>query len=406
MVEVLQIALKSHREALNKDQDNADILFNTAQVLTSLAEAIVEGRQPSADRTQEAVRYLQEALELFQRCLAIQEMRFTEYQEQVDAKESSMSDQLVSNQSEPLQSDTAEPPSSEQWAVVVEPVTKNTLVDTAISQLETLSTLCGLLTYDPGTSLAWIEEYSSDLLKEKLNAYAEGTDRKHDVALARAKFISTFTEVVYRSGQIDLGAYQNELNHAFTDGLDVSTDPAGLCSQAEALVSFNSAVADTFSPSGPEELQASLELRWKSLSSALESLTAASKLPNVDGNLPKIHIARGDIEMHRRSLGNDPWSYGPAVASAATLLKNAATYYRGGAAIAKRDGWVAEEKEGTFKEALVKTLSGEPSQMESLLVNSKEELTQIAEDMVEDGLITHNDLEVISRTMAPDEIVF
>ncbi|WEW58815.1 hypothetical protein PRK78_004283 [Emydomyces testavorans] len=406
MFEILQIALKSHREALNKDQDNADILFNTAQVLTSLAEAIGEGKRPSRHRIQEAIKYLQEALELFQRCLALQELRFTEYQEQVNATESGVSDQPAKN--DQLLPPEAELPTStpaEQWAIVVEPVTKNTLVDTAIAQLETLATLCGLLTYDPDHSFAWIEEYSSDLLREKLNVYAEGTDRKYDVALARAKFISTFTEVVYRNGQVDLETYKNELNNAFNDGLDVSNDAAGLCGQAEALVSFNSAVADTFNPKSPEELKTLLDLRWKSLSTALDSLTSASKLPSAGENLPKIHIARGDVEMYRWRLGNDPWNYGPANDNAALLLKNAETYYRGGAAIAKRDGWPREEREGTFKEALVKTLAGDPSQMETL-VDAKEELTQVAEDMVEDGLIASEDLERILHSMAPDEMVF
>nr|KMM70219.1 hypothetical protein CPAG_06531 [Coccidioides posadasii RMSCC 3488] len=406
MAEILQIALKSHREALSKDQDNADILFNTAQVLTSLAEVIGEGKHPSGHKAQEAIKYLQEALELFQRCLAIQELRFTEYQEQVNAMESNISEQPETEQLPPPESSLPASTPVEQWAVVVEPVTKNTLVDTAIAQLETLATLCGLLIYDSSTSLAWIEEYSSDLLREKINAYAEGTDRKKDIALARARFIAAFTELVYRNGQIDLETYKNELNSAYTDGLDVSGDPAGLCSQAEALVAFNSAMADTFSPDSPEELKIALDLRWKSLSSALDFLTAASKLPSAGENLPKIHVARGDVEMYRLRLGKAPWNYGPASANSALLLKNAETYYRGGAAIARRDGWTAEEREGTFKEALAKVLSGDPSQMESLLTSDKEGLTQVAEDMAEDGLITNNDLEKILHDMAPDEIVF
>ncbi|KAI2084492.1 hypothetical protein LOZ36_004767 [Ophidiomyces ophidiicola] len=405
MIEILQIALKSHREALSKNQDNADILFNTAQVLTSLAEVFAEGRRHSEPRTHEAIKDLQEALELFQRCLAIQELRFTEHQEQMNAIESGMPDE--EDQIPPPESTFPPSEQTEQWAAVIEPVTKNTLVDTAIAQLEALATLCGLLIYDPGSSgLAWIEEYSSDLLREKINAYAEGTDRKYDIALARARFVSAFTEAVYRNGQIDLETYKNELNNAYTDGLDVTNDPAGLCSQAEALVSFNSALADIYSPNNPEESKMVLNLRWTSLSSALDSLTSASKLPSTGENLPKIHIARGDVEMHRWRLGKDPWNYGPAANNASTLLKNAETYYRGAVAIAKRDGWAGEEREGMFREALVKTLSGDSAQMESLLVDSKEELTQSADDMVEDGLITSEDFQRIIHSMAPDEIVF
>src|SRR6266536_2364643 len=73
LIDVLRVALESHREALKLQQENEDVLFNTAQVLTNLAEAITD--------TQEGLKLLQEALELFQRCLVLQEFRYTESQQ-------------------------------------------------------------------------------------------------------------------------------------------------------------------------------------------------------------------------------------------------------------------------------------------------------------------------------------
>jgi len=387
-------------------QDNADILFNTAQVLTSLAEAVTDGKRPPDAQTRQALKFLQEALDLFQRCLALQEFRFTESQEQAKMMQS---DAFQQDEGDVIMRSEAETPGSlqlEQWASVIEPVTKNTLIDTAVAQLETLATLCGLFTLDPGSGLAWIEEYSWDLLREKIVAHADGTDRQNEVALARAKFISTFMEVSYRGGRIDLETYKNELSRAFDDGVDLSNDPEGLCSKAEALVAFNAAVADTCHSHKPEILNKSLTLRWQSLSSALDSLTAASKLPAAE-HLSKIHIARGDVEMYRWRLGGPPWNYAVSNGNASTLLNNAQTYYRGAAAIAQRDGAVEDGKEGATKEALAAALGGDSNQMEQMMANDKEQLVVGAEDMVDDGLVAVDDIDRLHLLNAePEEIVF
>ncbi|EEQ86481.1 uncharacterized protein BDCG_01601 [Blastomyces dermatitidis ER-3] len=417
-VEILHIALKSHRHALTLQQDNAEILFNTAQVLTSLAEAIIDGRRATENHTQEASRYLQEALDLFQRCLGVQELRFTEGQHQHAMAKSRAFDR--DEQQANLETDRAmegaeagtgtgigatEPTQSEQWATVIEPVTKDTLVDTAVAQLETLATFCGLLTFDPGSTLAWVEEYSAVLLKEKIAAYVEGTDRQNEVALARAKFISTLAEVSFRSGRIDFDTYKNEVSAAFGDVKDLPGNPGALCSQAESLVAFNSTMADCDQPDNEEALNRLLTLRWQALSSALDSLTAATKLPEAQ-NLPKIHLARGDVEMYRWRLGGQPWSYKISHENASTLLKNAQTYYRGAAALAGRDGLTEQCQEGTAKEAFAFALAGDMQKMEELIASSEKELRQIAEDMVDDGLVSAEDMDGLFRKVDPDEIVF
>src|SRR5271156_5358027 len=58
-----------------------DILSNTAQVLTSLVEAITEDRSGSASN-EDGLRLLEEAIELFQRCLTLQEFDYAESQAQ------------------------------------------------------------------------------------------------------------------------------------------------------------------------------------------------------------------------------------------------------------------------------------------------------------------------------------
>ncbi|OAX80616.1 hypothetical protein ACJ72_05048 [Emergomyces africanus] len=413
LVEILHIALKSHRHALTLQQDNAEILFNTAQVLTSLAEAITDGRRATEQHTQEASKYLQEALDLFQRCLGVQELRFTEGQhQQADSMAmaefggSARDEQQANLETDQAMEGTGDGTErSAQWATVIEPVTKDTLVDTAVAQLEALATFCGLLTLDPGSSLAWIEEYSADLLKEKVAAYVEGTDRQNEVALARAKFISTVAEVSFRSGRIDFETYKNELSTAFGDVKDLSGNPGALCSQAESLIAFNTALADCDQPGNEETFNRLLTLRWQALSLALDSFTAATKLPEAE-NLPKIHLARGDVEMYRWRLGGQPWSYKVSHENAPKLLKNAQTYYRGAAALARRDGSGEQDREGTVKEALAFALSGDIQKMEGLIASSEKELRQIAEEMVEDGLVSAEVMDELFRKADPDEIVF
>lgn len=403
LVDILQIALQSHREALVLQQDNTDILFNTAQVLTSLAEAVTEGKRHSDGRQthqHEAMEWLREALELLQRCLSLQELRLTESEEQMEEmKAGSGAEEPTPSGDDAMQQEgqeggAPEPAEQEQWAAVIEPITKSTLVDTAIAQLETLATLCGLLTFEHGSVVAWVEEYSSSLLKERIASYIEGTGRQHELLLARAKFICAMADVSYRSGRIDLETYKRELSDAFENGLDLSNDPDGLCSRAEALIAFNSSLSDAALLHQPDTLAQSMALRWQALTSALDSLTAASKLPQTE-NLPKIHIARGDVEICRWQLGRPPWNYAASSGNAATLLKNAQTYYRGAVAIAKRDGATSEETDASAKEAVALAMAGDRSKIDPLMAESKGRLVAVAEEMIEEGLVTTTDLEGI-----------
>lgn len=389
-------------------------------MLTSLAETIIDSststtnRRSSPNRIQEALKYLEEALELFQRCLVLQELHYTESQEQMEIMGSESRDIRIAghdsggdttmytdpDSSSVLGISEASEGTGEQWAAVIEPVTKDTLVDTAIAQLETLTTLCGLLTLDPGSALVWVEEYSSDLLQNKISAYVEGTDRHHEVALTRAKFLAALSEVLYRSGRIDVDTYQRELSGAFPAELDLAGNPQGLCDRAEALIAFNTALAD-LPPSGENQMQTSVDLRWQSLAGALDTLAAASKLANAT-NVPKIHIARGDVELSRWRLGSAPWNHATAQQNALTLLRNAETYYRGAAALARRDEAADEEKQSTYKEAIVAGLRGEMTKFEDLKSKEFGDLMTAADDMVEEGLITTTDMATLMSLDKPE----
>ncbi|KAL3445490.1 hypothetical protein BJX65DRAFT_145592 [Aspergillus insuetus] len=391
--EMLRVALQSHREALQLEQDNADAIFNTAQVLTSLAEVVTDAKRPVEEQLNQAVRFLQEAIELFQRCLVLQELRYTEMQEEIRQMESVDQQQMQDVQEPPEAGESKESVEQEQWAAVVEPVTKDTLVDTAVAQLDALSALCNLLTYDPGVGLNWVEEYSTELLQEKITAYVQGSNRLYEAALARAKFNSALNEVLYRSGRTDVETYYGAVQSSFGPDLDISSDPEGLCSKADALVSFSTATTEQ-PPEDPEAFAKAIVLRWQALSTAVDALTKASKLPDAE-NLPKIHLARGDVEMSRWRLGFTPWEYAVAQQSGAILLRNAQTYYRGAAALARRDGGADEERDGTCKEAIAGAIEGQKEKLSHLKSAAPKELMVVAEDMVEDGWVSGPDMEAL-----------
>jgi hypothetical protein len=385
LVEALSVALQSHREALVLEQDNADALFNTAQVLTSLAETVTDTKRPVEEDLNQAAKFLQEAIELFQRCLVLQELKYTEMQEQIRQMESGevgrMEQVQESKQMQESPDVESQESEQEQWAAVVEPVTKDTLVDTAIAQLDALSTLCNLLAFDPGVGLKWAEEYSRDSLQKKLSTLVEGS-----------RFNAALNEVLYRSGRIDVATYHGVVVSSFGD-LDVSADPEGLCAKADAFISFNTASAEQ-PPHDPEVLKKSLGLRWQALSTAIDMLTKASKLPDAE-NLPKIHLARGDAEMSRWRLGFAPWEHSMAQQYGATLLRNAQTYYRGAAALARRDGGADEERDGTCKEAIAAAIEGQKEKLAQLKGSAPKELLQVAEDMVEEGWVSGPDMEAL-----------
>ena len=396
--EILQIALQSHRDALVLEQDNADVLFNSGQVLTSLAESMSNSKHPGDEQLMQAGTYLQEAIELFQRCLMVQEMKYTQMQEEIEQMESGDVPPSAPEPEavpQPEQAQTGPEEEQEQWAMIVEPVTKNTLVDTAVAQLETLTTLCNLLTSNPGAGgVGWVQEYSSELVQSRLPVYAEGSDRQYEAALARAKFICALNDLLYRGGHTDVQTYQQEVGQVFGPELDVSADPDGLCGKAEALTSLNHALSDIPPSEDEEAFESAVALRWKSLSTALDALTAASKNPDAY-NLPKIHIGRGDAEMHRWRLGRAPWNHAMAKQNGAMLLRNAQTYYRGAAALARRDGAAEEERDGVCKEAIAAAIEGQNTKLEQLKTTSLQQLVAVAQDMVEDGMVDGMELSAL-----------
>lgn len=385
LLDLLQTALESSRYALALKEDNADVLFNTAQVLTSLAQAFEDTRNNTID----VLPLLEEALELFQRCLTLQEYHHTEnlaQEEAVRSSSPSVPNEIPdSEDSTTVSSPSSELPQEERWATIIEPVTNSTLLDTLLAQLETLTFLASQIPPENSKSLSWIEEYSTNLLNSKLPAYLEGTDREAEAGLIGANFIAALADANFRAQFIDISTYARALEEGFSS-LNLASDPEGLVNRAEALISYNSSLRFFPEISQNHEVLAS---RWKALTTALECLTAASKIPTAE-EVAKIHMVRGDVELLRYRLGKE--GYELALKSAAVLVKNAEKFYRGAAGLARSSGLVKEFKEAGFKEALALGIKGETAKLVEAWKEDKESVRGVLEDAVEDGLVDGEEL--------------
>ncbi|KAF1991921.1 hypothetical protein K402DRAFT_459148 [Aulographum hederae CBS 113979] len=255
--ELLQETLDSHRRALQLDQENADILFNTAQVLTSLAEIL--GDEDNIFSKEKARKFLRESLELFSACLTKQELDFSEVQAQMD--ELSEESNQDGGGGVSLNPDSASekisphnPP--EELATVVEPITSSTLLDTALAILSSLSLLADLSAPSHDSTLATITELASPLIQTKIPQYISllSSDvpvdtiaarssgpvlsltattatlsltadqapqispqqaAKEEAGLAIANFTASISEAEYGSMQISEGTYLARLTSAF-----------------------------------------------------------------------------------------------------------------------------------------------------------------------------------------------
>ncbi|KIX99056.1 uncharacterized protein Z520_05517 [Fonsecaea multimorphosa CBS 102226] len=393
LLEVLQQALEAHRYALTLDQDNPDTLFNTAQVLTAIAEVYAKDAN-HADR--DVLQLLEEALELQNRCLSIQELKLDEYMQQQDeaaaqiASENSM--EPITSSNDDGDTGPAAAGTENQWFSVVEPVTKDTLIDTILTQLGTLTTLSSILSSSdsvPTSSLGYIEEYSSKLVKIKLPPLLQDAEpeRLQEVALARANLVSELLKAGYLLGSIDPATYKRERDEAFqVPELDLERNFPALLANANSLIAFNSALAD----GEPSNAVSYASMRWSALAAAMANMATASK---ISGPLPEdiaeTHFIRGNCSLLQHQLGQSPISFNAAIANGPQLLKNAETFYRNASKLYQD----TEQKAASQLRAVVAQAIQTRNDVASVAVQhdqgrGQEWVRVQLDDMVDDGLIT------------------
>lgn len=427
--EVLQKALDSHRYALEIDSENADLLFNMSQLLTTIAERIAEDEhKPDV----EAIQYLEEALKYQSVCLETQKMKFSENREQIFEESFEDEDEDGGARLEMEAASNVQPAEQdEQWFSVVEPVTAETLLDTVLAQLETLTTLCNIVNaslpfhpeqFTDKVNPSQIESYSTKVLTGVLPdilrvGAAELQARETEIELTKANFIAAFLELTFRSRSISAQSYRENLLAVFSSHIFTS-DPSALLVQARAFIAFDNAIVEVLirnSTSSSFEQFEYGKSRWITLTEVQNLLTAASRIPTSEQTLiATTHGLRGDTSLLLFGLSHSPYDYPQAISNRTQLLQNAEVFYRNAVKLFDAQGmdWQDDKETYQFRGAIVQVLqqrasaglgtplssssSGESGQnkidIQSIPLNALTKASvdwrrEQLEDMIDDGLV-------------------
>lgn len=329
LIDILSKTLEAHRYALKLNEENPDVLFNTSQVLTSLAEQLSEAGQPH-----HAIPLLQESLELLSSCLSGQEMLLEQQQQDFE----DMDDGGVQLDPDEKPASTGSSDVDEQSAIVETPISANDLLDTVHASLSALTTLVPMVEQ---TALQTYGNMAQTLTEKSAASYVSllpsdlQDQAKFRLALDRAIFTAAFADAQYSFMAIELETYLQQLSAFDIPAKEQSAH--ALSAEGEARTEFALSAVENFSGSNAFPAQPI----WKELSKAQDLYTAATKLDTEDAKERKAHIyeSKGNIELLRHRLASTP---GTPLSeniqrSAKTLIQNAQTYYKGAAQLARAD---------------------------------------------------------------------
>lgn len=240
----LQQALQSQKYALSLNEENTDILFNTAELLISLAENVVEDAEtPQPDNTYPA-SLLHEALELLDSCFTRQSMIFEEqrqaWERETDDTQGgvSLKDTDVGGPSSPASS------AAEQSATVESSVTPEDLVDTLHASLAALTQLVGL---DSHSSIPVLSSMAESILTSKLPPCIdllspdEQPPARQAALLLQASFTAAVSAAEFDATLISGSTYLSRL--AAFETLDLATNAEVMCNAADAAVEAIAAIS-------------------------------------------------------------------------------------------------------------------------------------------------------------------
>ena len=386
LIDILSQTLDSHRYALRLNEENPDVLFNTSQVLTSLAEQLSE-----TGRSFQAIPLLQESLELLSACLSRQEMLLE--QQQLDFEDVEEGGVQLDPDEKPASTGSSDV--SEQTALVETPITASDLLDTVHASLSSLTTLVPLVEL---TALQTYGDMAQVLTEEKASSYIslltiESQDSARlTVSLDRAIFIAALADTQYSFMAIELETYMGRLDAFHILGKDQSAH--ALSAEAEARTELAQSVID--GPQGSRELLA--DICWKQLTTAQDLYTSATKLESDDAKERRANVyeSKGNVDLLRHRLASAPGTSLSAGIrrSVKTLIQNAQTYYKGAAQLARADDdselevkakqrWLIATDIG----ACLYSIEPKDPPFEGNSSNARGDLIRALEEVVEEGLI-------------------
>lgn len=452
-IELLEETLRSHRAAIALNPENIDVLFNTGQVLSSLAEALLDSRTSDTARTP-ARTLLEEAVDIFTRCLASQQHEYE--QMQVEIAKATASQELYDS-AEPIEStnvntaneqDSMETSSTSsdgpgEWATVVEPVTPEAMLETCTAQLGALSILLGLYNPSDSPSIEAKAQGGLDTVNTKIptlinliqkspssNAPDESapgptlsigsstseeahTSPKDDALLAAANLQASIAEVRFRSRQSGAVQYASQVEQLFapliksppqTNILDHSLVNS-LSAYADALIEVASAISDSpqysSTASNPGD---DLDAQWAALTQAQAILTKLSTGSYASALSPSrladIFSARGDVDLFRFRISLFESAKPAWVKSKSVLVSNAGIFYRGARSYAEKAGAPQVHKTSDVKavvaEILKEAASGSGVSKEHWK-GKGQDVVRVLEQMVEEGIIGKENAEGVLK---------
>ena len=452
-IALLEETLTSHRFAISLNRTNTDILFNAAQVLTSLAEAGLETGTQAAGK-HDARPLLEEAVEIFTKCLESQEQEYSQMQTEIakaqasgeyrEAWEGERQQQPEAQEDEKTESSDAEAPGD--WATVEEPLTPEAILETCTAQLNALTTLLGLL--NPALDLLSIGKKAQDGLDtalRKIPALIELIDRspaattaidepksgptlsigstsaaeeatttpKEDAILAAANLQTSVMEVHYRSGRIGSTEYAAAVERIFSNLVQSAEQGSGLdlatintrSAYADALMDLASALADgtQYTPSQPT-FATDVEIQWTALTQTQNLLTKLASAPYTSilspSRLADVFIARGDTDLFRFRISLFQGAKPAWAKSGPTLVANAGVFYRGGRTYAEKAG-AAQVRSTADAKAIVAEILKEVSSGSGVTKDTwkgrNADVTKVLEQMVEEGIVGRDDAEGVLK---------
>ncbi|XP_014559212.1 hypothetical protein COCVIDRAFT_92266 [Bipolaris victoriae FI3] len=450
---LLEQTLDSHRFAVSLNPTNTDILFNTAQVLTSLAEARLESDTQEA-RKQDARPLLEEAVEIFKRCLDSQQQEYTQIQAEIAKAQASgeyreawegerQQESAVGEADEDMKTESSDTEAPGDWATVEEPLTPESILETCTAQLNALTTLLGL--YNPALDISGLEKKAEDGLetatqkipilldlidKSPSKPLAEepksgptlsltstpaseeaSTTPKDDALLAVATFQASIAEIQYRSGKTDATTYTSTIDHTFSSlQKPISQTPSPTLAtinlysaHADALIDLASALSDgtQYTPSAPT-FETDTNLQWTALSQSQTILTTLSSAPQSSllspSRLSDVFLARGDTDLFRFRISLFSTAKPAWRKSGTTLVGNAGVFYRGARSWAERAGVVqagrVADAKAVVAEVLKEGVEGTGSRKEGWK-GKRGVVEWVLAQMVEEGIVGRENVEGI-----------
>lgn len=387
----LVLTLAAHRRALVLNDGEVDLLFNTAQVLTSLAEELSD-----ADRESEAVPLLHETLELLSSCLAKQEMSLEQQSLDVTDNEEEQGGVPIDNAGS--MSDANQESPEEVTATVIHSTSPNDLLDTVHASLSALTTLLPL---EGGSALSNLNSMALMLIDTKAPSYIALLSTEEQVAaraailLDRAIFVTALANARYGFHDLNLKTYVEALS-AFDQPGSMKNAQA-LSKEAEARSELVLSVLDRTAG----DVGAFLTDCWRQLSQAQDLLSQATKLESEDAKQMRAELykAKADTELLRVRIASLPdLAVTPAMRnSGPALLKNARTFYKAAVGSATAAGDSSTASSASDRLGVVQFLIDVDGEHEQPQVHAQ---LSTFEDLADEGLIDRSLLERIASMLS------